>query len=207
MQTNVNVRIAQIPDALITGELIRTTLYGFGTYLIGLGKEQRAGEVLTDYFRLPDNRYSYQFSFVAMMNNEIAGLLVAFPGKKLSRLNWNTNWQMLKVYNLKEIFQFIRRALILRDEEEVNSSEFYIANLAVSLPYRRKGIGRALLAYAEELARENRLGKLSLMAEIENRAAIDLYERAGFKIVKTYEHPKNMSLVGSPGYVKMIKML
>ncbi len=71
---------------------------------------------------------------------------------------------------------------------------------------RNRGIGGALLRYAEELARRSGAPCLSLETGITNPAR-RLYERSGYRIVGTktdavYEH-----LTGSPGRIVMVKEL
>lgn len=192
---------------LRAGELLMATLYGFGVYQTGLGSAERGCQVLSDYFRLPGNRFSYQYAYWAAVDGQPAALLLAFPGAQFNRLNRKTFMQMLRVYSLGETLEFFRRAWILKDEEEVGRDEFYIAHLAVRDDYRRRGLGKQLLAHAEKLARQNHLRKVSLLAELENTGALALYEGWGFTCVKTYRHPHQMPLTGSPGYVKMVKEL
>ncbi len=204
---NLTIRKAQLCQAEQAGVLILDTLYGFGTYITGLGSRERAEKVMNDYFRLPGNRFSYQFTYVASIDERIAGLLLIFPGSLFTKLCNNMLWQMPKVYSFKEILEFVRRSIILRDEEDVQKDELYIAHLSVSPEFQRRGVGQALLAFAEKKARDNGIGKLSLMAEQENTNAVNLYKKLGYQVVKTFEHPHQIPLTGSPAYVKMIKEL
>jgi ribosomal protein S18 acetylase RimI-like enzyme len=55
-----------------------------------------------------------------------------------------------------------------------------IHDLAVLPPYRGKGIGKALLAAAEEHARQRNCCKLTLEVQDNNARARTLYERFGF---------------------------
>ena len=183
------------------------TLYGFGVYQCGLGSAERGRQALSAYFSMPANRFSYEFAHLATVDNKPAALLLAFPGKLFGRVNRKTLRQMLRVYSLPEVLEFFRRALILKDEEEVERHEFYVAHLAVCADFRRMGLGKLLLEYAQKLALRSGLHKLSLLAELENSGAIALYKRFGFTTVKTYTHPHQLPLTGSPGYVKMIKDL
>lgn len=61
--------------------------------------------------------------------------------------------------------------------------ECYIANVAVSEKERRKGIGRLLLRYAEERARERKCSFISLEVRMSNCSAIALYESEGYERV------------------------
>ena len=57
--------------------------------------------------------------------------------------------------------------------------------------YRRKGIGKALLSRCVELAREQGLAGVRLLARIDNEPARRLYESAGFEGTQTmlYQYP------------------
>ena len=207
MVENSNVHPAGPQNADLAGELLMETLYGFGVYQNGLGSAERGRKVLSDYFRLPGNRFSYQLSHLAYVDGKPAALLLAFPGRLFGRVTRRTFWQMLRVYSPAEVVEFFRRAWILKDEEEVARDEFYVAHLAVCADFRRKGLGQLLLKHANELALQSGLHKVSLLAELENTGAIALYKRFGFTTVKTYTHPHQLPLTGSPGYVKMVKDL
>jgi ribosomal protein S18 acetylase RimI-like enzyme len=201
----LTIRPAQPSEAQAAGQLLMHTLYGFGVYQTGLGSAERGAQVLSDYFKNPGNRFSYEFSRVACLQGNVTGLLLAFPGILFAKVNRRALLQMPRVYSLGEIIEFFRRAFILKDEEEVARDEYYIAHLAVIPAYRRKGIGRRMLQYAQEQALQAGLHKLSLMAELENQGALALYEGFGFTTVKIYQHPHQIPLTGSLGYVKMVK--
>ncbi len=55
-----------------------------------------------------------------------------------------------------------------------------IEDMVVAAALRRKGIGRGLLRAAEAWARREGLTRLQLLAEAENRAALDFYRAAGW---------------------------
>ncbi len=58
--------------------------------------------------------------------------------------------------------------------------ECYIANVAVSTDFRRKGIADALLHFAEETARDKGCSFISLEVRVSNSPAIKLYEKHGY---------------------------
>ncbi len=57
----------------------------------------------------------------------------------------------------------------------------YIADLVVLPQYRGQGMGRALLARAEQAARESGAGRLQLGVLVKNLAARELYRSHGFR--------------------------
>ena len=59
--------------------------------------------------------------------------------------------------------------------------ECYVANVAVKNAFRRKGIGRRLLSYAEERARERGCSFISLEVRVSNTAAVSLYSSEGYE--------------------------
>ena len=58
--------------------------------------------------------------------------------------------------------------------------------LGVDLSARRQGVGRELLHMFTRAAREAKYHMVVLSVESENRSAIALYTRAGFKIIDTF---------------------
>lgn len=59
--------------------------------------------------------------------------------------------------------------------------ECYIANVAVSTAERRQGIGRLLLRYAEERAKERDCSFISLEVRVSNEGAVSLYSGEGYE--------------------------
>ncbi len=73
--------------------------------------------------------------------------------------------------------------LILLDalpDEVTGGPQGFVAYMAVDRPYRKRGVGAALLARAEDEARRRGLPYMSLMVTDDNTSARRLYERAGY---------------------------
>jgi GNAT superfamily N-acetyltransferase len=56
-----------------------------------------------------------------------------------------------------------------------------IEDLVVAQAWRGQGVGRELLAAAERWARQNGLRRLQLLADCDNRPALDFYRRMGWR--------------------------
>ena len=71
-------------------------------------------------------------------------------------------------------------------ETKVNIEEMMVDYIAIHPDYRGKGIGSKLLDFGENEARKNKDTNIySLMVIGQNIRAIKLYEKLGFKVVKT----------------------
>jgi RimJ/RimL family protein N-acetyltransferase len=73
----------------------------------------------------------------------------------------------------------VGRLSVARDPHPA-STHVADVGLMVAAAHRRRGVGRALLAAAEEWGRRNGIGKIELHVFPHNTAAIALYGRAGY---------------------------
>jgi ribosomal protein S18 acetylase RimI-like enzyme len=73
--------------------------------------------------------------------------------------------------------------LIKADENEV----FFVHRLAVHPQYQRHGIGRILLSFADEYARQTGMKAIRLDVTEGNSAAINMYEACGYKYIDTVD--------------------
>lgn len=79
------------------------------------------------------------------------------------------------------------------------AGEGEITNVVVAADYREKGIGRKMMEYMLERAKENGMGDCTLEVRVGNRPAIRLYESLGFKGEGVrpgfYDRPKEDALI------------
>lgn len=120
-----------------------------------------------------DTHYSYRNTWIAEVDGERAGMMIAVDGAHYRE-------QRDKMYpQLKGLFDVAFGKGWDDMEDEAKASEFYIDSLAVSLPYRNQGVGTALIEKAKEMAKEAGISVVTLAVEPENRAK-KLYQRLGF---------------------------
>ena len=74
-----------------------------------------------------------------------------------------------------------------------------ITNVAVAPSCRRQGIGKALLDHLKERAAQQKISRIFLEVRASNKAAVALYEQAGFHRVTVrknyYEKPREDALI------------
>ena len=120
-----------------------------------------------------DTHYSYRNSWIAEVDGERAGMMIAVDGEHYRE-------QRDKMYpQLKGLFDVAFGKGWDDMEDEAKAGEFYIDSLAVSLPYRNQGVGRALIEKAKKMAKDKGIGVVTLAVEPENKAK-KLYQRLGF---------------------------
>ena len=69
-----------------------------------------------------------------------------------------------------------RSASVFTDQQQA-----FVYDVAVARPFRRRGIGRALMERAEAHAREQKMGFITLMVDCRNAAARSLYAQLGYE--------------------------
>jgi ribosomal protein S18 acetylase RimI-like enzyme len=207
MIQSINIRPAGPADFDHVARLIYLSMGIEADWLFGHKKGVPTLHVLESLFLRRGNRMSISRAFVADRAGKVAGLLLAYPGKIIFKLNWMTGWDLLQVLGLAYTIRLAMSQPAYGDLKETEPDEFYISNLAVFPDYQGNGIGTLLMAYAEKLAREAALKKSSLIVAFGHENARRLYEKLGYKVIRSHlsRHPKVAE--GSGGYYRMVKNL
>ena len=136
--------------------------------------------ILKEVCEQEDTHYSYRNTWIAEVDGERAGMMIAVDGEHYRE-------QRDKMYpQLKGLFDVAFGKGWDEMDDEAKAGEFYIDSLAVSLPYRNQGVGTALIEKAKELARELGIAVVTLAVEPENRAK-KLYQKLGFAYQRKIE--------------------
>ena len=176
----ISINPARPDDSDIAVELIYQTFENTADYVFGLGERENALSVISQLFQEKNNNFSYEYTNLLILNGEVIGLLISYPGSKLKELSWPTFIQTVKIYSPIELLHFLYRAVQFIKFKEENKDEYVINNIIVESKYRGNGYGRMLLDHAEVKARENGIKKLSLTVEMNNLQAIQIYNWVGY---------------------------
>ena len=97
-------------------------------------------------------------------------------------------FQILRVLFTRPIifFQLISSVLSSSAETEMKSDGIELTYIGVAADQRGKGVGKVLLNAFIEMSRKAGYQSLILSVEKDNEPAIALYQKAGFKIIKTF---------------------
>ncbi|MEI2281919.1 GNAT family N-acetyltransferase [Paenibacillus polysaccharolyticus] len=157
--------------------------------LAGEADHERAMDILREFVTQENNRISYQNITVMEQDGQIAGMLVAYAGDDVDRLDQ-------PLLNRPGRDGDEKYALV----KETRPGEYYLDTLSVSEPFQGQGIGRALMAAFEQQGRELGHTQVALIVEQDNGRAMQLYERQGYV-------QDEVILIGGHEYYHMVKEL
>ncbi|HKP26543.1 MAG TPA: GNAT family N-acetyltransferase [Dongiaceae bacterium] len=95
----------------------------------------------------------------------------------------------------------------LSELEELAVDSYYINLIAVFPQHRRSGAGRALVAEAERLARQERMTKLSLCTYEADASVMSFYESLGFRVRERRSIRANPFFPSSGNFVLLTREL
>ena len=126
-------------------------------------------------------------------SNEITGWAMgsAYPDRINSRLRSPLPWFAFQMLRIVLTHPFVFRQLISSvlsrsAEPEMKSGAIELTYIGVASDQRGQGLGNDLLDAFVEASRAKGYRSVILSVEKENESAIALYEKAGFKIIRTF---------------------
>lgn len=180
----MQIRPAQKSDSRFVAPLIVQAMEDIVMKFTQSSDLEKAIPVFEYFFTQKGNQYSYENTLVFVENGEIIGSITGYDGSKLNELRTPFLDHLLKEFGFDQI-----------PEDETEAGEFYLDTVSVSQFHQGKGIGRKLIEAMILHAKEKGFDKVGLLVDMENPAAKKLYERIGFRHIRTkklmggkYEH-------------------
>ncbi len=201
----LSLRPATPDDADPAADLIYETALTLGNYVFGQTGRAGTVRVLAILFREKGHLFSYQFSTLAVMGEEVVGIAQSYPADELWKAGARLVRACAKCFGLGAAIRMAWRSYPLAFEPDAKPGEFYVGTLAVDPTHRNRGIGRALLMDAERQARKRGLPVCSLSVMLHNADALRFYKRAGFREDLRYETRLRAPGVQYTGFYRMIK--
>jgi ribosomal protein S18 acetylase RimI-like enzyme len=203
---DLTLRPAQPEDAHVAAKLLYQTIEGLGAYMFGSDPCRPVLGTLKELFVRAENRFSHCFASIAESGGDVVGLLMAYPGEIVTRLDATTGRHLLGLFSLTAMFRLAWRSLAIAGPE-AKRGEYHIANVAVLPRFQGRGIESRLLALAEEQARAAGLSRTSLCVDMDNAGAKRLYQRTGYRIVLTWLYHRRVAAMAGRGYLRLVKHL
>ena len=190
---------ARLDDRARVAELLYES--AIGLYDRFAGGREGALRAIEAALERPGNSASLETVTVARVGGEAAGAMATFPvaeahtrGRRFVRIALRASpprswWRMWRASRIES-------AAV----PPAPADAFYVDALACDPRFRRRGVALALMAAAEQQARDAALPRVALITELDNETARSLYRRAGF--AEGQQHPPTGRL---PGFVALSK--
>ncbi len=191
------IRPARPGDASDIAVLVDMASYGLASWLWGgavlRGEAASVLEIGRDRALRDDGPMTYRRAFVAEIDGTPAGMLRGYlQPQPMPEPNW------------AEVPAQLRPLLELEAEAP---GSWYVNVLAVFPEARRRGVGAALLAKAEELAAAAGTKRMSLVVEDDNPAGLALYQRTGYRPAATRPFVPFREKPAAREWILMVKAL
>ncbi len=157
--------------------------------------------------RLPGSRQGWQHTVLAELEGEPVGVLQAGVNPVGVKITPRLALMALRILGPVGVFKLLPRLRARgRLDIEAPDGSYHVAEVHVDARLRGRGIGGAMLEYAEEEARKRGCRRMSLTTNTTNPAR-RLYERHGYRIQQTHTDPDYEHYTGIEGRVLMVKEL
>lgn len=170
------------------------------------GCVEAAREFGMGWVRLPDSPQGWQRTTVAELDGEVVGIIQAGPPVDSFQVTPRVAWLALRILGVSLVTALPRLRARQRVQVDAPEGSYYIAELDVDPAHRNRGIGGALLDYAEAEARRLDHARMALSTTTSNPAR-HLYERHGFHVEHTATDPSYKRYTGIDGRHLMVKEL
>lgn len=172
------IRKALPSDAMYVVPLIMQSANDYFNYIYTC----EAPEIMKNLFLRANAIFSYNFCHVALIHNQVGGIVITFDNRELYRSLGNFTWVVFRSLGLLKFLSFIPR--LLKSTLKVGNfakQEYYLSNIAVSSQFQRNGVATRLLDLADSIAKQKGFSKIVLDVEAEKESAINLYRKNNYQ--------------------------
>lgn len=158
---------------------IRSAIEEQANLFSGSDDNEVINQEMYDYFKSENNRCSHDICDLVEFDGKVIGSMISCSGAQLRVRNAPIlNRLKEKFPNEKEYEKWAKH---IDGVVEASDDEYYIDNIGIDISFRGKGIGTRLIRYAEEKALNLGMKKVSMLADVENEKAFQLYVRLGYE--------------------------
>jgi len=171
---NIHYRNALRNDIPFISRLIEIASGGFIDYLYnGIFPDKTTNQIIQDKLNGKEPSMNWEDCILAESEGGVAGLSLSYPAH-LYRIT----------SEMERIIPEERLEKVRGNYSEKVENSWYLDSLAVFPEYTGKGIGGRLIDYTKARALERGFDVLSLSVFADNKVALDLYLRHGFRKVR-----------------------
>lgn len=174
------------------------------------GSEARARSLLAAVYGRSGHAASFEVCEVAELDGQLAGVIASFPvseGDARARRFVTLTAPRVPPWRWPALLRHLRAAGAVSPHPPPGM--LYVDALAVDPAFRRRGVARTLLDYAEQAAADHDLEGVALDTGLHNEPARALYAASGYREreIRRAHSPAAAAAIGGPGFVSYLKRL
>ncbi len=175
---NIKIRKGKNSDVDEIARLIYYTEVNTGDVWGGETKEETL-ENLKTLIRTKESRYSTDYITVAELDNKVVGAIILIPYDKLDKLSIETDIKLInRIEGFSEKILYIVNSIKYMIFRECRRGNLYISNIATDERTIGLGVGKLLMMYAEQVAKNAEFEGISLLAK--NEKVTKFYEKLNY---------------------------
>ena len=175
---NIKIRKANKNDIEEVAKLIYYTEVNPVDVWGGESEEETLENIKT-LIETKESRYSKDYITVAELENKVVGAIILIPYDKLDKLSIETAIKLIKkIEGFSEKLLYIVNSIKYMIFRECRRGNLYISNIATDESTRGLGIGKVLMMYAEQVAKNEDFEGISLLAK--NEKVTKFYEKLNY---------------------------
>lgn len=173
------IRNAKPADKVSTASLIMEAIDDLANIFTGFDNEESIRLEMQNLFSENNNRFSHEFCTIIEIDGQVAASIITYPASLMNELNQAIIVKLKRKFKNDEK-SFLEFSNKINNSREAFDDEYYIDNLAVSSKFRGKGLSKILIIAAEKKAIEYSYEKISILADINNEKAFNIYKHLGY---------------------------
>jgi ribosomal protein S18 acetylase RimI-like enzyme len=169
---------------------------------------QEAQTVLHQAFAQPSHAFSYEHTQVVEFEGVPVATMIGYPSAIKKQADEKVHFVMARIIPLRKLPKIlINVADFSRIKQEVLPHDYYALGLSVQAEVQGLGLGRYLLAQAEQRARYYHCQRICVDVAYVNTRAIHLFEQNGFQITCSKTSDRFQQMTSAGGIHRMVKRL
>jgi ribosomal protein S18 acetylase RimI-like enzyme len=165
-------------------ELIIETEPSFFYLLFG-NKKDKSKSRLKNIVKAGKNSFGHEFIRLTIEKNKILGITTFYMANEIDEKMESEKYsKALDFLGLLRLNFFVKTLINKVLTTKLKDKELYIGNICVDKNFQGRGVGKFLLDNITSYAKKNNCKKIILDVSKENKIAIGLYKKMGFKITR-----------------------
>lgn len=169
-----------------------------------LGGEMKSQRIFARLFQRSGNLFSFEHTHFAEQEGTIVGMALGYVWPQRQKEGLQTGLLLLWHSGLCFLHHLRFWQNLSTATGKFHPRGYYLSNLAVDPPHQGQGIGKQLLLFIENTARQRNCQCVELDVSADNPRAIDFYGHLGYQAVRESQFSHRGRILA---FIRMVKLV